>query len=317
MPVNMTLKEFYELDTNVKSESSSSTFRLIRPKTPIGLEFEIENIQEYMRDIEFTRDLDGLKYWTTHHEGSIRNAGLEFVTRSGVQDKDILAALLELKKLLKKSKTAEFSDRCSLHAHFDMSIMTFNNLKNFILLTLIFEDLLFKFASTTRKYSNYCTPHSFGQYHTYLKKLVTIDSFADLHLFTTSYGDKYSSINLVPLGRFGTIEIRNHPGTFNFSNVILWINIISSIRDYCLRKPLDLGGFYRAPIQVTQEIFDDPAFTKFVQYFGEKAFTSKIQDKIAEIKLLQRYPRAQRKAAPEDRVLNILTNIFNTKSGDA
>lgn len=203
----------------------------------VGIEVEVEN----------TKMFDNLTLWTSTEDGSLRNNGLEYVSKP-VRGKMIEMALRELVHALKsKAPKHEFSDRTSIHVHLNVRHMSVEQLANFILVYLALEPIFFKYTegipNSNRRENNYCVPiedskshlsllHNLGNYYhskdtKWLKRLV-------------EEWKKYTAFNLIPILNQGTVEFRHMGGTMDVPYIMTWINMILSMRKYVRTTPTEV-----------------------------------------------------------------------------
>jgi hypothetical protein len=50
---------------------------------------------------------------------------------------------------------------------------------------------------------------------------------------------KYTALNLLPIGRLGSVEFRHMPGTFNIQQIVNWIDLICCLKVYAYRNTLE------------------------------------------------------------------------------
>lgn len=227
--------------------------RLTKTKTPhpregddslsndqlVGIEVEVEGI---------TRNIPPLKYWEMIEDGSLRDGGFEFRTQA-FPATFLRPILVELYTALRDSNpTHYFSERSSVHFHFDFREKTPLDLVRLHLLYGVTEPCLFRFGSPERMKSTFCVP---------LRDSVDIPQFQKIYQAFKKNGNtfphvasvvdfiskvcpgKYSAMNLLNLqnhnqrndddgrGRAshtgcGSVEFRQLQGTPDVEKVITW-----------------------------------------------------------------------------------------------
>lgn len=204
---------------------SKRTSELVIPKTSaidssqeIGIEVEVENFQSNNYEQDYC--------WVNHNDGSLRNNGIEFVTRV-VKASDSPYLLVDLMdKFLHKDCC--FSPRTSIHVHFNMIPYTVDQVKNIVLLYSCFEPLFFRFTGRGRQKNIYCVP---------LIDTTLIQHFERSGLReVAARWTKYSSLNLLPLTTQGTIEARHMHGTFDVNKISIWIRLWCKLIEYCVKN---------------------------------------------------------------------------------
>ncbi len=189
---------------------------VIKSEHLIGIEVEVENVG-------IAKDFDTT--WTTTDDGSLRNRGVEFVS------KPIPASLAPtlLNNLLvdSLSKTCSFSPRTSVHIHLDMQTATASQVVDFLGMYCLFEKLLYQYAGRRRNKNIYCVPIS-------ETRLAT--GFAHNSIQMISDWRKYTGLNLLPLASYGTVEFRHMHGTFDVAKLCGWIQLIVLLKDFVLNS---------------------------------------------------------------------------------
>lgn len=206
------------------------------PTCPVGIEIEVENAK---------KPLKSLSWWSVKPDQSLRNNGLEFITKP-VYGYSLEKALAELTSVIVAENTkAEFTDRCSVHVHMWAGDLTTLQLYKFIITYIMYENALFKQAAPIRKHNNYCIPlqalNPEAFYDSYMRLYTGSIDIKDLKEACTTFC-KYSAVNLSRLSSFsgtpalGTVEFRHLDGTFDVTRLQKWIGIILSLKAATINK---------------------------------------------------------------------------------
>jgi len=206
---------------------SSRTFKpsneFVSPSCPVGIEIEVEGLG-YRHRVPTNPE-----FWDKTDDGSLRNGGMELVSKP-VFGEDIILALDDLTVAL-EGKPYILSDRCGLHIHIDASGMTTEQLLANCCAYALVESALYNYVGNKRRENIFCLPISrTGNILPYLNSIKygrTSEEIADAILGTC----KYSGFNILPVMRQGSIEYRHHAGTVDKDKIIKWINIIMQIRE--------------------------------------------------------------------------------------
>ncbi|WAX14193.1 hypothetical protein ECO319P1_00034 [Escherichia phage ECO319P1] len=190
-----------------------------------GVEIELEGI---------TARAPRFNYWTAKGDGSLRNRGMEFVCSSPWGGRDLYNAAIEIDGWL---FTAQPEDtwRCSTHVHIDVRDMTVPQLKRMILAYAVYERILFKCSGFHRYKNNFCVALGFAQ------ELVTTLSNAwalpDNQFISRLTGnwDKYSSINMLPIQQFGSVEFRISEAKWRKGRLIRLVNRFLSLKEIAMQ----------------------------------------------------------------------------------
>ena len=182
----------------------------------VGIEVELEN--------SGNRVNMSSAIWEGHGDGSLRNNGLEWITRP-IPARDAPAALHELFR--GGAEACCFTPRTSIHVHFDCTQYTKDQVLDVVLLYLHFEKKLYNFVGRGRIKNIYCVPIN----ETSLSQALLTDRF-DRKVMGWK---KYTGLNLLPLRQHGTMEFRHMHGTSDVRKISLWIRFISSMFNYALK----------------------------------------------------------------------------------
>lgn len=196
--------------------------------TTVGIEVEVENIRA-----QFPLP----KFFLPKNDPSLRNNGMEFTTvpLSPPQLYQALVLLWIMFDKVNKGESPEFSWRTSDHLHVDITQLTPEQFKNFLLLSVVCEKLLFALTSGNRHDRVFCVP--IGESNLIEPLAAYVRGEHTLNKLIKVW-PKYSAVNL---GRMiaqndvpglGTVEFRHQSGTKKLENVLLWIAVIVRIYNY-------------------------------------------------------------------------------------
>jgi len=230
--------------------------KLLDSSVTLGIELEVEGLGRYNADVlPLGVDASGdlklgyLNYWTPIKDGSLRGQwATEFISGASIgkikiplRGEQVIRALKEIDQFFQAmtflSKPPKYSSRTSVHVHMDVTELTNEELYRVVLLTAIFEKLLYKFAGEGRWESNYCVPmalNSVGINQLFQIKATSFDSGLR-SLIRNEELQKYEGLNLRPILTQGTIEYRQLEGTADMTRVLDWINIILAIRKAAIK----------------------------------------------------------------------------------
>lgn len=162
----MTIREYYELppiifgplidsfqDYNIKNKRILGLLKGLPSavaksilNTGCGIEVEVENAGP--------KELAG---WNIVEDHSLRNRGMEYVTKIGKRVHNIFPMLEQLFKYARENNWA-ISDRTSIHVHINVQNLTLDQLNSLIILYTIFERPLFQYAADERRSNVFCVP---------------------------------------------------------------------------------------------------------------------------------------------------------------
>ena len=195
---------------------------LISPEEFLGIEVETEP----RLNGQYGRLSDDLStYWSWHHDGSLRNGGLEFTFHEPLCGVDVDNALHLLFEDAKRDKWSRVH-RGSIHVHINMLTKdgSIDELSNFFKWYLVFEDALYDFAGEFRAGSGFCNKNKLNGTITEWNKVLAFLGDGDKKsanlVITGLKAMRYSGLNLHSLSKYGTVEVRILPITYDFKEVI-------------------------------------------------------------------------------------------------
>lgn len=191
-----------------------------------GVELEIENcINDYESYL-----VGGI---TQHADGSLRNNGMEFVTRP--MSLPILETTLRAFFEKNKFNKDNYSERCSVHVHANVQDYTIDNLNALSILYATFERVLFSFIGNDRDKNIFCVPW----YDTTITQSVASKkSINDLANMCSKKWQKYTALNLHPMYSQGTVEFRHMEGTEDVERILTWVKLINALMVYAKEHPV-------------------------------------------------------------------------------
>lgn len=224
---------------------------LVGPR--VGIELEYENADRWKLE-----DCSP-KYWHWTEDPSLRASGLEYIS-SPLKSSSLDAALAEVQELIDLSG-AVVTKRCGGHVHVNVIDMTFKNLWTFMTLTTLMEPFIFKQFADDRENSHFCVPtwantalhsalasdasklfrgftkdakgHTLGltEAQMTITGLAAPPSHAKHKLpLSMLANSKYSSMNLRPIEKLGTVEFRQFPCTLKMDTVKQWCDTLIRLR---------------------------------------------------------------------------------------
>lgn len=251
------------------------------PDLIMGLELETENAS---RDGD-TYSVGLGKGWRVARDGSLRDTpttrAYEFISNP----MPLGTLLPELKAFFEYTKFDEenYSDRCSVHVHTNVTDFTQDMLASLAMVYTIVEDVLFKYVNHhgaknedgySRDTNIYCIPWSQCRMnHRLIEKFFVPNTRDHLHQW-----QKYTALNLLPITEIGTVEWRHMHGTADLDKLTTWLNVIGSIMYYARRTPLD------DVIKTVKTLNDTSAYRQFFTDVlkGHLAFDDAYQAPMAE-----------------------------------
>lgn len=234
---------------------------LLLSNSHVGVEVELER----MAGVE-----GSFHHWSVDTDGSLRDAGLEFKFKEPFFGKDVVAALEELETKVDVhvsrhniSPARLMDEDTSVHVHVDVRDLSDNQLRTFILLSLVLEQVLFSYAAPERENNIFSLSVAKANMEArgmgYI--VAALDGGPDSSaIYDTVRGaSKYASINLAAIHSFGSIEFRAHRGEYKAKRLLEWINILLSIKKAAVAEMFDADRLVdivqQSPIGIVRSVF--------------------------------------------------------------
>jgi hypothetical protein len=227
--------------------------RKLKSSVLIGIEVELENVNPHNKE-----DIS----WKKVKDGSLRNNGQEFTLCLWNT-----SAEQYLTQLFKAFPETTISSRCSIHIHINICSFTLEQIKNLILLYIIFENALYLYSGN-RINNIYCVPIRTWLFNGTNLDTLTIEDI--VYVFP-----KYSGLNIIPRdnkGKYlGTVEFRHMIGNKNVSYITTWIDIITQLTSYAQTQDYETLKTSLSSMRLSSEywnLFQDifKANTKVLNY---------------------------------------------------
>lgn len=190
-----------------------------------GVEIEVEG-QRLPYDIP-----GGL--WNAIEDGSLRGESKEYVFRKPLSEEEGVRALEQLNESFKEAKSIiNSSYRTSVHVHVNCQSLTFKQVYNYILLYIIFEDILIDLCGRERDGNLFCLRVTDAEQ--LVEALKFLPTAGDIRSF---HGDhlRYASININSIGKYGSLEFRAYRGTTETADISMWVKLLNRLREAAIR----------------------------------------------------------------------------------
>lgn len=179
-----------------------------------GIEIEVEDC--------IVPDISGNSAWNCISDGSLRNSGVEFVSRPV----DVATAMMCIDQFYAWKEQFRYSTgiRTSTHIHVNVLHLEPQALVAAITTYALLEPLLFRVCGREREENIYCVPWYRGPQDTaYVRELASDNSYR------LANACKYSAFYIEPVLRFGTVEFRAAP-VFDTSDMTkFWLKLCGSV----------------------------------------------------------------------------------------
>lgn len=215
----------------------------------VGVEIEIELTTPFD-----TTQLSTTSDWSVKSDGSLRNFGLEFVSRpfSLRHEGTVLSKSWSdiIKNPLMSSANYD-CPRASVHVHVNVRDYTYNQLMNIILAYLLLEGTLVDYCGRWRRGNLFALriPEAAANFSN-IKNTVT--QYTALNINSEQ---RYSAMNLVSLRNFGTIEFRMLGSVYSPELIQLWASGLRHMVDWAAQSYQNPPDLYRRYTSATREEF--------------------------------------------------------------
>lgn len=238
----------------------------------IELETETKSHEDYPNGF-FKEDTSSgfLRYrvpmedWEGHVDNSLRNYGMEFVLKKPLVFEESIKALDNFHEVTKDIKFIKNAPSTSVHVHVNMLNEAPSVMANFLALYTLFENVLVDYSGESRRSNLFALPIRAAS--------ATVDNINCLikmfiqnnhNLLTFNpQSVKYAAINLAPITKFGSLELRSFRGETDIEEVKDWIRIVNSLLMYAktpgLTPRIVLFEYKIRGVSYFDEVFKDMA----------------------------------------------------------
>lgn len=203
-----------------------------------GIEFEFTGIpratvERYVND-------SGLRAagWRVKSDPSVRaqgGGGSNEVISPPLQGVEGLAQVRQLCEWL-EANGAIVNRSCGTHVHFEVADIGIQGVKNFAKAYVANADLIDWLVSPSRRAvqnPQYCARPSTH----IMQQIEGMNGPSDCY-----YINRYQTVNVAAFGRHGTVEVRQHQGTFSFDKIASWMKLGMGMLD----TVAETGGTFNA-----------------------------------------------------------------------
>jgi hypothetical protein len=246
---------------NRKIRELLTAYKVKTTKGLIGLEIECEGT--HLFDAPFS-------WWSCHQDGSLRTTKghppVEYVLRQPLDPKELREALEYLEeKLLEYKSTIVQSNRTSVHVHVNCLSWTIRQLYCYILLYLIFEEILVEWSGPDRAGNLFCLRALDSEFYVSMLE----DCLKQSTLKVWREDQRYAACNVAAIPKFGSLEFRSLRGTVDKNLILTWVDILLHLRKKSLKydNPTEIVEEFIqiGPLPFFRKIFDDDRIRGFFE----------------------------------------------------
>jgi hypothetical protein len=190
-----------------------------KPSFFAGIECEIESVKPEQNFTNFT----------STHDGSLRNDGMEFISNPLPRDV-LLSSFRNLHTSIEYyDPDVAFSPRTSTHVHINCRSLTEEQTRDMVLFYALFEEFFFTMVDKHRRTNIHCVPLT----ETFLPQVYKYDLRKCINNW-----HKYTALNILPLFKLGTIEFRHLQGTGDDALLDEWVTTLENLWRLCQRDTI-------------------------------------------------------------------------------
>lgn len=166
-------------------------------------------------------------YWKSEIDHSLRgDSNCEYVLRSPISIDRVEESLMDLQAHLNDCGVKP-SIRTGVHVHVNVQNLSMIELANFITLYLVVEDLLLDVCGEGRQSNLFCLKACEADYY-----IQNVSKFFNMQRLEYLNDDiRYSSLNLVSLTKFGSVEFRAMRTPDNVLDLKPWVDTLYHLRE--------------------------------------------------------------------------------------
>tara|TARA_Y100001963_G_scaffold160161_1_gene268474 strand:- start:4600 stop:5610 length:1011 start_codon:yes stop_codon:yes gene_type:complete len=168
--------------------------------------------------------------WSVKPDNSLRNNGMEFLFHRPVDLATSKQLLSEFDKSTAKLKF-DYSERTSVHVHFNATGMTIKDLHRFLTLYYLIEaPFTFRCAGEQRVANLFCL--RLRDATDFYARLTRAFESGDMYtIFEAGENERYLALNFNSFVKFGSLEFRAHCGTGDSTELNKYLDSINELTD--------------------------------------------------------------------------------------
>ncbi len=206
-----------------------------RPKQgEVGIEIELEG--------HGVGQIESNNMWMTEMDGSLRGESIELVLKAPAPRHLVPVRLKKMKEMVEGCVIKD-TGRAGIHIHVNIQELTPREYTQFLVLYLIFEEVLVDWCGNDRVGNLFCLRASDANYGLQIIRSI-IQSWAFRDLDTDNI--RYASVNLKATATYGSIEFRALRSTVDTDVIQTWVDILLNLKDEAKK--------YESPPDIVEEL---------------------------------------------------------------
>ncbi len=211
-------------------------FRLGETSGEVGIEIEVEG----------SKLPSSVPGFDSVPDGSLRgDEAMEYVFQGPVPRDEVMNRLNNLEAAYKKRGTAvSESYRTSSHVHINVQQLPMEQVYNFIVLYMMFEEYLVKYCGEHREGNLYCLRVRDAE--ATITNLRYAAQSQNWHDYLSGDHLRYAAINVNALAKYGSLEFRSMRGTRDLEAIHTWVRLLLCLKDAAVQ--------YDSPVEIIDAI---------------------------------------------------------------
>ncbi len=252
----------------------------------VELECEGKNVDWDGGDAAFLRD------WAPHHDGSLRahhGSCCEWVFNGPVKIEKSVQRVNGLFDYFDNRKAKLVcSNRTSMHVHYNMGDKTAYQLVNMFILFVVLEDILDSYCGDNRKGNLFCLSSRHAEDQV---RWMQDSCFKNFNFGNWGENQRYTSLNLAAINKFGTVEFRAMRGLDNREDALDWLSIVSEFCEfacYKMKNPVNLIEeiSVKTPLGFIQEVFSAKNVTLLTANLDDNQINGSVYEGLRLVQML-------------------------------
>lgn len=180
-----------------------------------GIEIEVEHAH--------TPEMLHATLWDVVHDGSLRNNGIEFLSRRPFTKREVEQQVPIFYEWMRRHRF-ESNIRTSTHVHVNVLGKTPEQIAAACAVYTLVEPMMFRYCGRLREENIYCVP-----WYRATDELECVAALASGSVSNQHLACKYSALYLEPVSRFGTMEFRHAPVFNSTEQLLVWVDMCERV----------------------------------------------------------------------------------------
>lgn len=233
-----------------------------------------------------------IKDWAPHEDGSLRKnhgSSQEWVFNGPVKyEKSVQRVNSLFDYFDKRGAKLVCSNRTSFHVHFNMGDKNAYQLVNLFILFTILEDIMDAYCGEDRNGNLFCLSSRHAEEQV---RWVSDACFRHMNFGNFQENQRYCSLNLAAINKFGTVEFRAMRGLDNREDVLAWLDILKEFCEYAcytMKNPATLIEeiSVKTPKGFLREVFSAKSYKLLTAGVSDEKINGSIYEGLRLVQML-------------------------------